>query len=82
MKKFEEISHQAFGEVPNHKLEEVLILISHVAPVAMFLPLHADLAILAHFLYALEIRKGRNKQGEIERGVLKENSSFRFYLAL
>lgn len=54
MEERREIPDHALGEVPNHKLEEVLVLVSHVAPVAMLLPLRAPLAVLAHLLHDLD----------------------------
>lgn len=50
-------SHDAFREVTGHNLEEVLLLIDHVVPVAMLLPLLANPAVLVQVLHNLQIRK-------------------------
>jgi hypothetical protein len=54
----ETVPDHGFSEVPNHRLEEVLLVIGHVAPVAMLLPLHANPAVLVQVLHTLLIRLG------------------------
>ena len=56
------VAHHGFSEVPNHRLEEVFLVISHVAPVAMLLPLHANPAVLVQVLHTRlrSKRTGRN----------------------
>ena len=57
----EMVPHHGFSEVPNHRLEEVLLVIGHVAPVAMLLPLHANPAVLVQVLHTL-LRSGRTER--------------------
>jgi hypothetical protein len=62
--KIEMGSHNAFGEAASHNLEDVLLLVGHVAPVAMFLPLRANPAVLVQILHPLRIHsESRKKSG-------------------
>jgi len=51
--KLEMLSHHGFSEVPDHRLEEMLLVVGHVVPVVMLLPLHANPAVLVQVLHTL-----------------------------